>query len=103
MGSTKFPQTRAAFGVGDKVRLKCPAPLSNNGRGYYNEGQPKYWEESKEAAEKLPKYVEGGSLGQVVGVFQVSDWQNRPMGHKGGYVWKGIRRPMIMVCFDDAS
>eukprot|EP00439_Symbiodinium_sp_Y106_P044885 s2044_g5.t1 len=94
------------FRVGDRVRARVPILVSNQGRGYYNEGAgqgvPKHlrnmtqergvadsweWEE----LDGMLKVIEGGSEGYVVGIITAGEWMNRPPH------WKGQPRPGIMV------
>mmetsp|Transcript_137004 Transcript_137004/g.347088 ORF Transcript_137004/g.347088 Transcript_137004/m.347088 type:complete len:215 (+) Transcript_137004:114-758(+) len=90
------------FRIGDVVRLKVPAQLSNDGRGYYNEGAatdvPDHQRDlraDRKRTERRRKFVEGGLEGQVVGVIKAAHWENRPNHIKGN------RRPLIMVNFEN--
>eukprot|EP00434_Breviolum_minutum_P030754 symbB.v1.2.027200.t1/scaffold2716.1/size72468/7 len=90
------------FRVGDRVTARVPMKISHEGRGYFNEGGgygvPEHQRDEREEAEelaKLPKVVEGGSEGYVVGILPAGEWANRPKG------WKGRPRPGVMVNWDD--
>lgn len=92
------------FRVGDRVRARVPMKISHRGRGYFNEGGgygvPQHQrdeEEEAEELERLPKVVEFGSEGYVVGILPAGEWANRPPG------WKGEPRPGVMVSWDEAS
>eukprot|EP00913_Durusdinium_trenchii_P000264 g239.t1 len=58
---------------------------------------PKSFLQEAEELERLPKVVEFGSEGYVVGILPAGEWANRPPG------WKGEPRPGVMVSWDEAS
>eukprot|EP00930_Biecheleria_cincta_P037442 TRINITY_DN25701_c0_g2_i1.p1 TRINITY_DN25701_c0_g2~~TRINITY_DN25701_c0_g2_i1.p1 ORF type:complete len:223 (-),score=31.09 TRINITY_DN25701_c0_g2_i1:165-764(-) len=91
------------FRVGDRVRAMHPMLISNSGRGYYNEGAALSVPEHQRIAHQdaaelaaLPKVVEGGEEGVVVGILPAGEWFNRPKHVKGR------PRPLVMVCWDNA-
>ncbi|CAJ1462101.1 unnamed protein product, partial [Effrenium voratum] len=92
------------FRVGDRVRARVPMKISNEGRGYFNEGggygvpdHQRDFKKEKQERRELSPVIEGGSEGYVVGIITAGEWANRPKG------WKGQPRPGVMVNWDEAT
>merc|ERR1719436_189576 len=84
------PPPTSQFRVGDFVSSKVPIRVSNEGRGYFNEGAGKgvpdhlrNFEEEDEKLSALPEFVDFGNKGQVVGILPTSEWANRSPHFKG--------------------
>lgn len=93
-----------AFHCGDRVTAKVPIKLSNDGRGYYNEGGGEGTARHlRDMADEIAKrdakdkIVDFGAEGTVVGIIPTGEWGNRPRH------WKGTPRAGIMVNWDDAE
>mmetsp|Transcript_99489 Transcript_99489/g.197147 ORF Transcript_99489/g.197147 Transcript_99489/m.197147 type:complete len:194 (+) Transcript_99489:85-666(+) len=92
------------FRCGDRVKARAPILLSNQGRGYFNEGKGKGvpehlldLDQEAEEQDNLTKIIEGGSEGTVCGIIKKGEWAQRPLH------WTGHKRPGVMVSWDDAN
>eukprot|EP00931_Biecheleriopsis_adriatica_P118116 TRINITY_DN9357_c0_g1_i1.p1 TRINITY_DN9357_c0_g1~~TRINITY_DN9357_c0_g1_i1.p1 ORF type:complete len:187 (-),score=47.14 TRINITY_DN9357_c0_g1_i1:94-654(-) len=92
------------YRVGDRVRAQFPIKISNDGRGYYNEGaglgipdHQRDVDEDQEELDGLLKVIEGGNEGVVIGILPKGEWANRPPH------WKGQPRAGVMVSWDEAE
>jgi len=97
-------QLTSLFHCGDRVKAKFPIQISQEGRGYFNEGAgegvpPHQRDEEEDEAElaELEKVIEGGSEGTVVEILPPGEWANKPKG-----CW-GTHRFLVMINWDDTS